>query len=124
MPYKDKSGPGRKATTERYRNKNREDLRAKGRERYLTRREEQYAYELGRHYGITLQEYKELLELQNNMCATCGGHNRNGTRLCVDHDHKTGRIRGLLCRRCNTLLGLCNDSKEILLSLIAYLGEN
>jgi hypothetical protein len=123
MPYKDKEK--NKACKTRYRESNREKIRSQALDRYYaeTDRERWYNYELKKHYGIDLIEYKDRLEAQNNVCRICGGVNKNGSRLCVDHDHTNGKIRGLLCKRCNTLLGLCGDSVEILMSMISYLRE-
>ena len=53
-----------------------------------------------RTYGITEQDYKEMLLRQNGVCAICGGKQKKN-RLAVDHSHKTGKVRGLLCFRCN-----------------------
>src|SRR4030042_4253907 len=47
-------------------------------------------------YGMTLEEYDKILEQQNGVCKICGKINLNGKRLAVDHNHKTGKIRGLL----------------------------
>lgn len=55
---------------------------------------------LQRTYGINQEQYDQILEVQNGKCAVCGG-TRHTKPLHVDHDHKTGAIRGLLCFRCN-----------------------
>lgn len=60
---------------------------------------------LKRKYGITLAEYDQMLEEQHGVCAICGGADPSGRRLAVDHDHETGKVRGLLCTSCNTRLG-------------------
>jgi hypothetical protein len=57
-----------------------------------------------RRYGITLKQYEILLEAQNGVCAICR-RPPGKYRLCVDHDHVTGRVRGLLCQTCNRWLG-------------------
>lgn len=77
--------------------------------------------DLKRKFNISLEDYNALVEQQNNKCATCG--NTSVQSLAVDHDHKTGRIRGLLCRKCNLALGMINDNISILTHMIAYLGE-
>lgn len=68
--------------------------------------------------GITLQESTTVKEYQHFLCAICG---LPSTRLCNDHDHKTGLYRGILCWRCNNLLGGFGDSIERLLNAIVYL---
>ena len=69
-------------------------------------------------YGIDLKTFKEILEIQKNKCAIC----ERIKKLDVDHCHKTGRIRGLLCRSCNgRLAGL--DNPEFFTKAMAYLGK-
>lgn len=70
----------------------------------------------GRH-GLTLEDVELLLRRQNGVCAICGDE---GT-LCIDHDHKTGKVRGLLCRRCNIGLGHFRDDTVALTNAVAYL---
>lgn len=84
---------------------------------------------LRRWYGITLEEYEALLAAQDGVCAVCGNgdrevHYRSGKQrmLAVDHDHVTGRVRGLLCNNCNRALGLLKDDLQILRKMIDYLG--
>lgn len=82
---------------------------------------------LKRVYGMSLEEYKELFDSQNGVCAICGEKAKGGktsTReLHIDHDHVTGRNRGLLCHKCNPGLGQFNDSIEMLEKAIAYLKK-
>jgi hypothetical protein len=77
-------------------------------------------------YGITEEQYQVLLESQNFGCKICGATTTNKLRknLSVDHDHRTGRIRGLLCGKCNPMLGLADDNPVILLKAIQYLKGN
>lgn len=68
------------------------------------RREQWTRSSLFLRYGITLEEYEIVFRRQNGVCAFCGRRpSRN--RLAVDHDHRTGRFRGLLCTPCNRALG-------------------
>ena len=60
---------------------------------------------LMRRYAITIEEYEQIFEQQKGVCAICGGNNLDNRRLSVDHNHKTGIIRGLLCNSCNRKLG-------------------
>lgn len=79
-----------------------------------------WEYGLRNNFGMTPEEYYELLELQRDVCAICGKD--DGTRrLAVDHDHETGEIRGLLCRKCNMGLGLLGDDPELVLNALRYL---
>ena len=75
---------------------------------------------LKRDFGLTLDDYKSMAKAQGNRCAICRqretvrGKSGRIKDLCVDHDHKTGQVRGLLCSRCNRTLGLCDDNYQIL----------
>lgn len=61
---------------------------------------------------------------QNGCCAICGDHQSNQARsMAVDHCHETGRVRGLLCMKCNTGIGKLGDSPELLRKAIAYLEK-
>lgn len=72
-------------------------------------------------YGITLEELNEMVEDQGGACAICG--ELHGDRLVVDHDHKTGSLRSLLCRNCNVGLGMFQDDTNRLARAVAYLTE-
>ena len=79
--------------------------------------------DLKRNYGITLQEHQEMYEEQNGCCAICGNEgNGKWKKLCVDHCHKTGKVRKLLCHHCNTALGLVGDNVSTLQKMIEYLN--
>ena len=56
-------------------------------------------------FNITIEEYDEMFDNQNGVCLMCGKPERSNRHLAIDHDHKTGKIRGLLCMACNTHLG-------------------
>ena len=64
---------------------------------------------LKRTYGITLEQYDQMFDQQNGVCAICGGTNSDGKRLSVDHNHTTNKVRKLLCQRCNVGLGFIED---------------
>lgn len=77
---------------------------------------------LRRYYGITEDQYDELLVRQNGVCAICK-EPPGIRRLAVDHCHETKAVRGLLCDRCNTTLGKFNDNIELFQSAIDYLSQ-
>jgi DNA-directed RNA polymerase subunit RPC12/RpoP len=84
---------------------------------------------LERLYGITYSEFVVLLERQNYRCAICGttlpsvdAPPEERQMLCIDHDHSTGKLRGILCRHCNWGLGNFKDSVKALASAIEYLS--
>lgn len=84
----------------------------------------QFNYSLIYRYDINLEEYNQILENQNMVCAICKSKHSKSKRnplLFVDHCHKTNIIRGLLCSRCNNGLGMFNDNVNLLHSAIAYL---
>jgi len=72
-------------------------------------------------YGITFEQYEEMVSNQSGLCGLCGEPNKLKTRLHVDHNHSTGQIRKLLCHHCNTGLGGFFESVEKLSKAIEYL---
>ena len=84
----------------------------------------QKGYWLKNKYGITLDEYEDLLTVQNNKCAICGTPEPTGYNWHVDHCHKTGSVRGILCSKCNQALGLVNENIEILKSMEKYICKH
>lgn len=82
-----------------------------------------YKSRLKHEFGLTWEERQEMLEKQGFRCAICGKSEAdNKQRLAVDHNHVTGKIRGLLCKACNMALGGFRDDAEILYKAIKYLG--
>jgi Recombination endonuclease VII len=75
-------------------------------------------YDMPRQYGITLEEYNVILSAQNGACAIC---KTRMTTPCVDHDHNTGRVRGLLCSECNKAIGFLKDDPDRCLNAATYL---
>lgn len=85
---------------------------------------------LKKSFGITLHIYNQMLERQGNVCAICGGketvHDNRGRlrSLHVDHDHATGKIRALLCSKCNNGLGCFRDNTDVMQKAIDYLNHH
>lgn len=86
---------------------------------------------LMRAYGITVEQYRDLQMKQNNVCACCkkpesrySHHSKTLSDLAVDHCHKTGKIRGLLCFKCNMAIGLLKDDVGTLTEAVRYLNES
>jgi hypothetical protein len=76
-------------------------------------------------FGIGIKDYEALLEKQGNRCAICEIDTcASGRNFAVDHDHKTGKIRGLLCKFCNTALGQFKENQTSLLKAVEYLKGN
>jgi len=74
-------------------------------------------------YGLTIADFDRMLASQGGVCAVCSGPPNGRGAYHVDHDHDTGKIRGLLCHSCNIALGLVRDSQDHLAKLMAYLRE-
>lgn len=81
---------------------------------------------LSSRYKLTIVEYEALLTKQGGCCAICKTVHAQagGQRMQVDHDHVTKAVRGLLCRKCNLLLGNAGDNVDVLLSAVEYLKSN
>lgn len=82
-----------------------------------------------REYGICLKDFRKLLNEQRNRCFICqclanddGVVIETGKLLVVDHDHKTGDVRGLLCHHCNSGIGMFRDNPQSLTRAIEYLA--
>lgn len=77
-------------------------------------------------YGLSLDDYNNILKTQAGVCAICKKnrpYKNKGEFLCVDHNHKTGKTRGLLCHSCNRAIGMLGDDIIILKSAIIYLKK-
>ena len=74
-------------------------------------------------YGITPEEYETMLESQGHTCAICGNSHTEGTngKLYIDHCHVTGKVRGLLCMKCNSAIGKLGDDPTIIQRASEYL---
>jgi hypothetical protein len=130
-PYDRFSPRGRRGDTMVYKSTCKEcsasRARAWARENAEQHRNTRHARELRETYGISPDDYNEMLSTQGGVCAICGKaetrtHGRTGTefRLAVDHDHETGRVRGLLCQGCNRGIGLLGDNVERLRKAADY----
>ena len=78
---------------------------------------------LKHRYGIDQKQYDEILESQNHQCKICGTKHSGYKPLHVDHCHNSTRVRGLLCKKCNTSLGLLKEDPKIMVNAILYLDE-
>lgn len=95
-----------------YRSRNIEKARARGRDVLMKRK-----------YGIDYSEFIAMSNKQNNKCAICGNDLDMGKLTHVDHDHKTGKVRGILCRNCNHGLGNFMDDISLMAKAIDYLRK-
>ena len=105
-----------------YRNLNRDKIRFKqdkyNKENPIKRKNSMLKYE----YGITLDDYNKMFNEQEGKCAICQRHQNELTRtLCVDHDHKTNKVRALLCLTCNTDVSVVENRLE---EMTKYLNKH
>lgn len=96
------------AYSKRY--KSRTDVKNRDRERSLRK-----------NYGLTLSEYSGMAQAQRGLCAICS---RRAKCLCVDHNHSTGKVRALLCKKCNFAVGLLDDSSDLAIKVSEYLKKH
>lgn len=134
----------KKVTTRRYNEGHRDQINAAGRAYHEANRDKRNAARMQRHheippevrknkrlmasFGITVEQYNEMLARQDGVCAICREPEtmiRKGRLLPlhVDHDHDTGAVRGLLCGRCNTGIGMFADDPDRLVAATTYLKE-
>lgn len=109
-----------KAYQRQYYRNNRKDVLAKQSARVIAP-ETKRGYQLRYLYGMSPEEYQSFLNFQGGTCAVC--HEVPDHRLSVDHDHKTGKVRGLLCKPCNLAIGALGDSYEGVMRAANYLLE-
>ena len=89
------------------------------------RMDSEWRTHIWRKYKISLEQYQQMFDDQQGCCKICRRHQSEfKRRLGVDHCHKTGDVRGILCDDCNRGLGSYKDSEELLLSAIKYLAES
>lgn len=111
--------------------RNRATINAQQRNDRILHPERHFDYYLKKNYRITLEQYNSMLIKQNNVCAICklpeteiirtSGKLR---KLCVDHDHKTGEVRSLLCMGCNTTLGKIKEDVNIAIAIARYIQKH
>lgn len=97
-----------------YRRMNKNDVNGKERARKLKQR-----------YGVSAEDWQIMFDNQAGCCAICNTHQSDLTKtLCVDHCHSTGKVRGLLCDRCNKCIGSFEDNIDLLDNAKSYLIKN
>lgn len=111
--YNETSAAWLKAHPEKRKQITAKHYRLKGRNRFLRQA-----------YGITADEYEQMLRNQNGLCSICGHPPRNRKRLHLDHDHVTGTVRDLLCHQCNLTIGSAQDDPSRLRAAAAYLERH
>lgn len=74
-------------------------------------------------YDISIEQYHEILEGQNHLCAICHLPEVAGRSLSIDHDHDTNKVRGLLCQKCNVAIGMLKEDENIIWNMLEYLKK-
>lgn len=103
---------------------NRSLFQARRAARYLAQRVQLFTQNLLKKYGITRETWDVMLIAQSGRCKVCGDPMDALYEPCVDHDHKTGKVRGLLCGPCNRAVGLLKDDPIRAENVAQYLREN
>ncbi len=100
-------------------------MRQKGKERYQRDKEKRLEQAkwgfIKRKFGITKEKFLQMLDDQKNSCAICTTAFTESRNTCVDHDHLTDKVRGILCRKCNLAIGLLGDSPVVIQRAANYL---
>lgn len=107
-----------------YHKKTKHYFRDYNRQYYKNNAEKFRERNLRRQYRITSEEYDHMLYKQNGVCAICNRTNEGDKKLSIDHCHATGKIRKLLCSRCNVGLGYFNDDTLLMQKAIVYIESN
>lgn len=108
-----------KKYNQEWQKKNKEERNKRRREWHAKNPEKAKEYHNKRLYNLSAEVYQAMLQDQNNLCASCGAEKK----LQVDHDHKTGQVRGLLCGDCNVAAGRLKDSSKLATKLLKYLKK-
>jgi len=112
-------------TPDNWKKNNIERVRMQDNERRKKKPHQYKNSQLRSTYGINLEDFEDFLRQQDGKCAICKIDQKDfKKRMSVDHDHKTGLIRGLLCDKCNRGLGHFSDSQDLMLKAIEYLNNN
>lgn len=120
MPYKDKEKE--REHNKEYYQKHKSKLYKISSKWVKSPKGKKYArkYRLKIRYGLTLKEYDKIFEQQGGVCVICKQPQLH-KRLAVDHNHKTGKVRGLLCFSCNSIVGHLEKNPGLIINFIRYL---
>ena len=123
----------RKEYHQEWNRKNKDRIKEHKKEYYQKTKKERTDADLHYRYGISLAEYEEMREAQGYKCYCCGVSekeleelypNSHHKKLCIDHCHKTGKVRKLICNRCNTLVGYLEKREHMLETALKYIDEH
>jgi len=103
---------------------NKEKIKKNRKEYRLKNKQKSKEYWLKKAYGLTFKQYEDMIKNQNYKCFICTKEFNNmnpSLKACVDHDHETGQIRSILCKRCNSALGHCSENIITISNMKKYL---
>lgn len=118
--YRQKNKERLKENKKEYYQKNKEHIKEQHKEWHQKNKQYNKEYQYKKKYNLTLEEIDQILIIQNHKCAICG-KSLIETKRCTDHDHKTDKVRGILCTKCNLGLGHFNDDLDLLKKVIIYI---
>jgi hypothetical protein len=128
--YCDRHRKKRRASANRWYHANKTYVAVKKRRQHLADPSRRRAQQLKHKYGMTLEAFQQIIKAQKNRCEACGARftPRGKFKACVDHDHNTGtkkrgEPRGVICNRCNWVLGQVADDLKVLSGLETYLKK-
>lgn len=107
-------------TQRAWREANSEKVKASKRAERQRNKDTRRDYDFRQKYGITLADYDRMFAEQDGLCAICFQPPTGGRRMAVDHNHETGKVRGLLCLRCNLAIGNLRDDPMVIASAFSY----
>lgn len=107
----------------RYYQKNKRYFEKYKKEWYQKNKEQARQYQILKTHGLLHKDWLLIWEEQGDKCAICGELFYKPSNACIDHNHETGEIRGLLCKKCNFGIGLFNDDIKLLKKAIKYLKK-
>lgn len=124
--YRQRNAETIRRSNRRYVEANKETIKVKRAVYYRNNRHKKREYELLKRYGVSNEQFEVMERSQKGVCAICGEvrKDRLGRGLAVDHNHNTGKIRGLLCGQCNQGLGRFKDDPNLVLSAYNYLIQH
>jgi hypothetical protein len=115
----------RKEQKRRHYEKHKDRIDQRAKDWYENNKERHVHNALLRKYGVTLEQYNLLRAQQDFRCAICNDHEDSvGKKMFVDHDHVTGKIRKLLCTKCNVGIGMLKDSADIMERAAKYIRDH
>ena len=117
--YKKNNPEKYRASQKKYKDSHKDEIRQKFAKYKLEHPETVRDNHIRSRYGISVADYNRMFSEQSGCCAVCG--ERQSERLGIDHNHITNEVRGLLCRKCNLMLGYSGDNPGILRSAASYL---